>query len=106
MAQGDDKFVDAVDMKLRDVVKMIRGKRDTKVQLKVIPVGKIEPVVYELTRKKVEMKSQEARRHRRTGARSRTVKLYRIGVIDLPCRSTPTADDQKKPPTRRTFARS
>ena len=29
VAQGDGKFVDAVDMKLQDVVKMIRGKRGT-----------------------------------------------------------------------------
>ncbi len=80
VAQGDDKFVDIVDMKLRDAVKLIRGKRGTKVQLKVIPVGKIEPVVYDLTRQKIELKSQEARgRDRRAGqeGRRQTVSLWR-----------------------------
>ncbi len=94
VAQGDDKFVDAVDMKLRDVVKMIRGKRDTKVQLKVIPVGKLEPVVYDLTRKKVEMKSQEARGDIVEQGKKPDGKPYRIGVIDLPSFYA-DADDQK-----------
>jgi carboxyl-terminal processing protease len=84
VAQGDEKYVDVVDMKLRDVVKMIRGKRDTKVQLKVIPVGKIEPVVYELTRKKVEMKSQEARGDILEQGKKADGQPYRIGILDLP----------------------
>src|SRR4029077_5548765 len=61
VAQGDGDFVDVVDMKLRNAVKLIRGKKGTKVQLKVVPAGKIEPVVYALTRQQVEMKSQAAR---------------------------------------------
>jgi carboxyl-terminal processing protease len=84
VAQGDDKYVDAVDMKLQDVVKMIRGKRGTKVQLKVIPVGKIEPVVIELTRAKVELKSQEARGDVVEQGKKADGKPYLIGVIDLP----------------------
>ena len=50
VAQGDGKFVDVVDMKLRDAVKLIRGPKGTKVELKVVPAGKLEPVVYALTR--------------------------------------------------------
>jgi carboxyl-terminal processing protease len=84
VAQGDDKFVDAVDMKLRDVVKMVRGQRGTKVQLKVIPNGKVEPVVYELTRRKIEMKSQEARAEIVEDGKKADGTAYRIGVIDLP----------------------
>ena len=61
VAQGDGNYVDVVDMKLREVVKLIRGSSGTKVQLKVIPAEKVEPVVYELTRQKIELKSQEAR---------------------------------------------
>src|SRR5438132_11196293 len=45
VAQGDNQFVDVVDMKLREVVKLIRGARATKVQLKVIPADKVAPVV-------------------------------------------------------------
>ncbi len=37
VAQGDGKFVDTVDMKLRDAVKIIRGPRGTKVQLEDRP---------------------------------------------------------------------
>jgi carboxyl-terminal processing protease len=84
VAQGDDKFVDTVDMKLRDVVKLIRGPRGTKVQLKVIPVGKIEPVVYNLTRQKIEMKSQEARGEVVKQGKKADGSPYLIGVIDIP----------------------
>jgi carboxyl-terminal processing protease len=45
VAQGDDQFIDVQDMKLRDVVKLIRGNRGTKVQLKVLPAEKTEPAV-------------------------------------------------------------
>jgi carboxyl-terminal processing protease len=84
VAQGDDKYVDIVDMKLRDAVKLIRGKRGTKVQLKVVPVGKIEPIVYELTRQKIELKSQEARGEIVEQGKKADGKPYLMGVIDLP----------------------
>jgi carboxyl-terminal processing protease len=84
VAQGDDKYVDTVDMKLRDVVKLVRGARGTKVQLKIVPVGKIEPVVYELTRQKIELKSQEARGDIVEEGKKADGKPYRFGVIDLP----------------------
>ncbi|HEX5272357.1 MAG TPA: carboxy terminal-processing peptidase, partial [Gemmataceae bacterium] len=84
VAQGDGKWVDAQDMKLQDVVKMIRGKRGTKVELKVVPVGKIDPIVIELTRQKVELKSQEARGEVVEQGKKADGKPYKIGVIDLP----------------------
>jgi carboxyl-terminal processing protease len=84
VAQGDDNFVDAVEMKLQDVVKMIRGARGTKVQLKVIPVGKLEPVVIELTRQRIELKSQEARGEIIEQDKKADGDPYKIGVIDLP----------------------
>ena len=38
VGQDDDgEMVDVIDMKLRDVVKFIRGKRGTTVRLEVIP---------------------------------------------------------------------
>jgi carboxyl-terminal processing protease len=84
VAQGDGKYVDAVDMKLQDVVKMIRGARGTKVQLKVVQVGKLEPIVLELTRQKVELKSQEARAEIIEQGKKEDGKPYLVGVIDLP----------------------
>ncbi len=84
VAQGDGKFVDVQDMKLRDVVKLIRGHRGTPVQLKVIPAGKIEPVTFDLTRKKIELKSQEARGDVVEQGKKADGTPYRVGVIDLP----------------------
>ncbi len=84
VAPGDDKFVDVVDMKLREAVKLIRGPKGTKVELKVVPAGKIEPVVYTLTRQQIEIKAQAARYEIVEDGRQANGKPYRIGVIDLP----------------------
>jgi carboxyl-terminal processing protease len=84
VAQGDGKFVDVIDMKLRDVVKLIRGPAGTKVQLKVMPADKPAPVVYDLTRQKVELKSQEARQEIIEQGKKPDGSPYRIGIIDLP----------------------
>ncbi len=84
VAQGDGKFVDVVDMKLRDVVKLIRGRRGTPVELRVTPADKVEPVVIALTRQKVELKDQEARGEIIEQGKKADGKPYRIGVIDLP----------------------
>jgi carboxyl-terminal processing protease len=52
--------VDIVDMKLNDVVQMIRGKPDTVVRLEVKKAsGGIE--VYDITRARIELKDSEAR---------------------------------------------
>ena len=84
VAQGDGKYVDIVDMRLREAVKLIRGPKGTKVELKVVPVGKIEPIVYTLIRQQVEMKSQAARYEIVEHGQKAGGKPYRIGVIDLP----------------------
>jgi carboxyl-terminal processing protease len=84
VAQGDDQFTDVQDMNLRDVVKLIRGTRGTKVQLKIIPAEKVEPVVYALTRQTIELKSEEARSEVVEQGKKADGTPYRIGVIDLP----------------------
>lgn len=84
VAQADGKFTDVVDMKLRDVVKLIRGAKGTKVELKIIPVGKLEQVVYPLVRQQIEIKSQAARYDIVEDGKKPDGKPYRIGVIDLP----------------------
>ncbi len=48
VAQGNDPFVDTVDMKLDKVVEMIRGKKNTTVRLQVVPSG-----VTDLSKRKV-----------------------------------------------------
>jgi carboxyl-terminal processing protease len=47
------EIVDTVGQKLRDVVRLIRGKRGTIVRLKVIPAGKTESTVYNITRDRI-----------------------------------------------------
>jgi carboxyl-terminal processing protease len=84
VAQGDGKFTDVVDMKITEVVKLIRGHKGTRVELKVIPAEKIEPVVYALTRRNIELKSQEARGDIVEQGKKADGTPYRIGVIDLP----------------------
>jgi carboxyl-terminal processing protease len=84
VAQGDSKFTDVLDMKLRDVVKLIRGKRGTKVELKVIPAGKVEPVVYAFNRQKIELKDQAARAELIEQGKKADGSPYHILVIDLP----------------------
>src|SRR5207237_2505570 len=82
--QRDHKFTDVIDMKLSDVGKMIRGRRGTKVQLKVVPADKIEPVVLTFTRRNIELKSQEARAEILDQGKKADGTPYKIGVIDLP----------------------
>jgi carboxyl-terminal processing protease len=84
VAQGDGHWVDVVDMKLREVVKLIRGHKGTKVQLKVIPAGKIQPVIIALTRQNIELKSQEARGEIIDAGKKEDGTPYKIGVIDVP----------------------
>ncbi len=84
VAPGDGKFVDVVDMKLRDAVKLIRGPKGTKVELKVVPAGKLEPVIYALTRQQIEIKSQAARYEVIDDGKKDDGKPFRIGVIHLP----------------------
>jgi carboxyl-terminal processing protease len=81
---SDGEMVDTVDMKLQDVVKMIRGKAGTIVRLAVISPDSPEQKIINLTRDKIELKDSEARSqifeagHRPDGT------PYKVGVIDLP----------------------
>jgi carboxyl-terminal processing protease len=84
VAQGDGKFTDIIDMRLREAVKLIRGAKGTRVELKVVPAGKSEPVVYEFTRQQIEIKAQAARSEIVEDGKKADGKPYRIGVIDLP----------------------
>jgi len=61
VGQSAEKIEDVVNVKLSNVVDMIRGKRGTKVFLRVIPGGQTDPKTYELTRDKVELKESECK---------------------------------------------
>lgn len=83
VGQGPDgEIVDTVDMKLSDVVDMIRGKQGTIVRLQVIPVNESETRIYNITRARIELTDSEARGE--VIEQKRDGRTYRVGVIDLP----------------------
>ncbi len=84
VGQKPEEIVDVVNMKLSNVVDMIRGERGTKVFLRIMPDGATESKVYEITRDKVELKDQEVKGEiidvssRIPGTRGK------VGVIHIP----------------------
>jgi len=84
VAADGETIVDVVDMRLQDVVKKIRGKKDTSVALRVIPASKTEAADYKLTRAKIELKNQEARSEIVEDGKKPDGTPYRIGYIQLP----------------------
>jgi len=85
VGQGEEgEMVDIVDMKLQDVVQLIRGKAGTVVRLGVIPASSSETKVYSITRAKIELKDSEARGEIIEEGKKADGSPLRIGVIDLP----------------------
>ena len=85
VGQGHDgELVDVVDMKLSDVVKLIRGPKGTVVRLQVISTGSPERKIYAITREEIELKDSEAHAQIFPAGRGPDGQPYRIGVIDLP----------------------
>ena len=94
VAQGmEGEFVDIVDMKINDVVQLIRGKPGTIVRLEVIPADKSGRKIYDITRARIELKDREARSEIITCKPDGTVvqageeatgPVHKIGVISLP----------------------
>lgn len=85
VAQGEDgPPVDVAEMKLNDVVNLIRGRRGTVVRLGVLPAGGGAPKTIKLVRDKVELKDQEASGTILEEGRKADGTPFRIGVINLP----------------------
>jgi carboxyl-terminal processing protease len=85
VAQEDGEWVDVVEMKLSKVVRYIRGKAGTIVQLKVVKGDTNETVVYRLTRQKVELTEQAVSGRIIEGAEwFPNSPGGRIGVIHIP----------------------
>ena len=78
------ELVDVVDMKLNDVVKMIRGKPGTVVRLQLTSVKDPKPHEVKITRATIELKDSEARGEIFDAGRRGDGKPYKIGVINLP----------------------
>lgn len=80
----ESEMVDTVDMKLSDVVKMIRGSKGTIVELEVVPVDNPERKKIKITRAKIELKDSEAHGEVFDDVEGPGGRTYKIGVIDLP----------------------
>jgi carboxyl-terminal processing protease len=83
VAQEGEKPVDVIDMDLRDVISMIRGKKGTRVTLTILRQSqRKERFDVTIVRDKIDVKEQEAKityEIRKVSGRQ-----YRFGVIDLP----------------------
>lgn len=78
--ENEKKAVSVVDMDLRDVVKLIRGKKKSKVYLSIL--RKSEQLEVSIVRDKVDLKEQEAKitfESQKQGS-----KKLKLGIIELP----------------------
>lgn len=85
IAQGAGDFEDIVGWRIDAAVAKIKGPKGTKVRLKIIPVGKemsSKPVIIELTRAKIVMEDQSAKKTVKTIQSNG--KTYKIGIITVP----------------------
>ena len=83
VAQEGEKPVDVIDMDLRDVISMIRGKKGTRVTLTILrQTQRKERFNVTIVRDKIDVKEQEAKITYEI--RKVKGKQYRFGVIDLP----------------------
>jgi carboxyl-terminal processing protease len=84
VGQADEgPIVDVIDMKLNDVVKLIRGARGTVVRLEVLsPAG--DKKILKMTRQKIELKDSEAQSKIFEAGKRPDGTPFKIGVINLP----------------------
>lgn len=86
VAQGMGEYVDIVDMRLRNAVKLIRGPKGSQVRLKVIPKDAPDTVRNEisLVRDEIKIVNQRARAEIIELPRQGGQGTFRAGVIQLP----------------------
>ena len=83
VAQGGEKPVAVIDMDLRDIIKMIRGRKGTQVTLTILrQAERTDRFDVTITRDKIDIKEQEAKIAYET--RTLNGRQFRFGVIDLP----------------------
>jgi carboxyl-terminal processing protease len=87
VAQKNGDFVDVIDMELRDVVKLIRGKKGTEVKLAIIretgKSGKTSRLNITIVREEIALQDSEAKSQIETIKRENG-KTCKIGYIRLP----------------------
>lgn len=86
VAQNNSAFVDVIDMKLRNIVKLIRGEKNTIVRLKVIPANSTDLAAEKeisIKRDKIQLIAQQASAQI-LEQKQEDGTTWRIGLIDLP----------------------
>ncbi|MCG6155714.1 carboxy terminal-processing peptidase [Rubinisphaera margarita] len=83
VGQEEGDMVDIVEMKLKDVVRLIRGPSGTKVRLKVKKAEGGEPAVYEMVRQKIELNEQEVKGEI-LDLEDRIGRPTKVGLINIP----------------------
>ena len=85
VGQGDDgEMVDAVHMNLKEIIRLIRGERGSKVRLQVISEGSTEKKIITITRARVELKKSAASGKVITAGTKADGTPNKIGVLNLP----------------------
>lgn len=83
VAQEEGDYVDIIEMKLKDVVRLIRGPKGTIVRLKVKKGETSEQSVYDLTRQKIELTEAEVKGEI-LDLQQRIGQTLKVGVINIP----------------------
>ena len=83
VAEEDGKQVDVIDMRLRDIVRLIRGKKGSRVRLTVLRQGeKVERFEMAIVRDKIDLEEQAAKL--RFEERDLDGQKMRLAVVELP----------------------
>ncbi len=84
VGQGKEgEIKDTIGQRIDDVVKLIRGPKDTFVRLKIIPAKKVnDTATISIRRDKVKLEEQSAKK--RTAEIDSQGKTYKIGIIEVP----------------------
>jgi len=109
VAQASDDFESVIDMRLNDVVQLIRGKRGTTVRLEVLRKTEkgFDTIKFAIVRDKIVLKDGEARAHVFTPENSgkQYPFTYRIGVIRLPSFYVDFNDRRRNPANYKSSSR-
>jgi carboxyl-terminal processing protease len=85
VGQGEEgQMVDVMNMKLDNIIDLIRGREGTVVRLGVIPEGTPDVQTYKITRARIELKDSEARAEVFDQGNKPDGSPYKVGFINLP----------------------
>lgn len=84
VSDSNGEMIDVVDMKLNDVVHLIRGEAGTVVKLGVQSGGVDETKIYAITRARIELEDSAAQSEVIERGQKPDGNPFKVGVIDLP----------------------